>query len=67
LAKSHTSLKSWYNHPERYCSEKVEARMQTIYLVPHTHYDVAWAFTKEEYLRINEIILEEALNLKAFR
>ncbi|MBE9482051.1 MAG: glycoside hydrolase [Chloroflexi bacterium] len=37
--------------------------MQTIYLVPHTHYDVAWAFTKEEYLNINEIILEEALRM----
>ena len=37
--------------------------MQTIYLVPHTHYDVAWAFTKEEYLRINEAIVDEALQL----
>jgi len=45
----------------------VEAGMQTIYLVPHTHYDVAWAFTREEYLGINETILEGALNLKAFR
>ena len=37
--------------------------MQTIYLVPHTHYDVVWAFTKEEYLKINEAVLEEALRL----
>ncbi|MBA7535092.1 Mannosylglycerate hydrolase [subsurface metagenome] len=37
--------------------------MQTIYLVPHTHYDAAWAFTKEEYLQINERILEEATRL----
>ena len=37
--------------------------MPTIYLVPHTHYDVAWAFSKEEYLKINEAILEEALKL----
>jgi len=37
--------------------------MQTIYLVPHTHYDVVWAFSKEEYLKINETILEEALRL----
>ena len=37
--------------------------MRTIYLVPHTHYDVAWAFSKEEYLKINESILEEALKL----
>lgn len=32
--------------------------MQTIYLTPHTHYDAAWAFTKEEYFQINERILE---------
>lgn len=37
--------------------------MKTIYLVPHTHYDVAWAFTKEDYLQINEEILKEALEL----
>ena len=37
--------------------------MQTIYLVPHTHYDVAWAFSKEEYLKINEAILQEALKM----
>ncbi len=37
--------------------------MQTIYLTPHTHYDVAWAFSKEEYLKINEAILKEALRL----
>jgi len=37
--------------------------MQTIYLTPHTHYDAAWVFTKEEYLRINERILEEVLEL----
>lgn len=37
--------------------------MQAIFVVPHTHYDVAWAFSKEEYLQINEIILKEALKL----
>ncbi|MCK5434304.1 MAG: hypothetical protein KAI42_03345, partial [Dehalococcoidales bacterium] len=37
--------------------------MRTIYLVPHTHYDVAWAFSKEEYLNINETILQEALKM----
>ncbi len=37
--------------------------MQTIYLTPHTHYDAAWVFTKEEYLQINERILEEATKL----
>ncbi|MGD9117109.1 MAG: glycosyl hydrolase-related protein [Dehalococcoidia bacterium] len=37
--------------------------MPTAYLVPHTHYDVAWAFSKDEYLRINEAILDQALKL----
>ena len=37
--------------------------MQTIYLVPHSHYDVAWAFTKEDYLQINENILQQAVEL----
>ena len=37
--------------------------MTTIYLVPHTHYDVVWIFTREEYLKINEIIIEEVLKL----
>jgi alpha-mannosidase len=37
--------------------------MPTIYIVPHTHYDAAWIFTKDEYLKINETILEEALKL----
>ncbi len=37
--------------------------IRTVYFTPHTHYDVAWAFTKEEYLWINEGILEDALKL----
>jgi alpha-mannosidase len=37
--------------------------MPTVYLIPHTHYDVVWAFSKEEYLKINETILEQALKL----
>ena len=37
--------------------------MNTIYLTPHTHYDVVWAFSKEEYLKINETIIEDALKL----
>ena len=37
--------------------------MQTIYLVPHSHYDVAWALTKEDYLEINENILKKAIEL----
>jgi alpha-mannosidase len=37
--------------------------MTTIYLVPHSHYDVAWAFTKEDYLNIHEIVLKKALHM----
>lgn len=36
---------------------------RTIYLVPHTHYDVAWAFTKEDYLFINSSILKKAIRM----
>jgi alpha-mannosidase len=41
--------------------------MATVYLVPHTHYDVAWAFSKEDYLKINETILQQALALMKHR
>jgi len=37
--------------------------MKTIYLVPHSHYDVVWAFTKEDYYYINEIILKSAVEM----
>jgi len=37
--------------------------MQTIYLIPHTHHDVAWFFTKEEGLQIMERNVEEATRL----
>ena len=37
--------------------------MKTIYLVPHSHYDVAWAFTKEDYLHIHEMVLKKALEM----
>ncbi len=37
--------------------------MKEIFLVPHTHYDVAWAFSKEDYFQINESILEGVLKL----
>lgn len=40
-----------------------QKKTQIIYLVPHCHYDVAWAFTKEDYLRIAEEILEQAVSL----
>jgi alpha-mannosidase len=36
----------------------------TIYLVPHTHYDAVWVFTKEDYFYINiELILRNAVEL----
>ncbi len=35
----------------------------TIYLVPHSHYDVVWAFNQEDYLHIHEIILKKALQM----
>ncbi len=35
----------------------------TIYLTPHTHYDVVWAFTKEDYLQIHELILRKAVEM----
>ena len=38
--------------------------MHTIYLVPHTHYDAVWVFTKEDYFYINiELILRQAMEL----
>ncbi|MBM3141455.1 MAG: glycoside hydrolase [Chloroflexi bacterium] len=44
---------------------KIEAmnEMKTIYLVPHSHYDVVWAFTKEDYYFINEMILTNAVKM----
>jgi alpha-mannosidase len=37
--------------------------MKTIYLVPHSHYDVVWAFTKEDYYFINETILTNVVKM----
>jgi len=35
-----------------------------IYLVPHSHYDAAWVFTKEDYLYINiESIIKKAVEI----
>ncbi len=34
-----------------------------IYLVPHTHYDAVWIFTKEDYFHINAMILKKAVEL----
>jgi alpha-mannosidase len=37
----------------------------TIYLVPHTHYDVVWAFNKEDYFLIFTSILRKAIEMIA--
>ena len=37
--------------------------MKTIYLVPHSHYDVVWAFSKEDYYFINDMILKDAVKM----
>jgi len=35
-----------------------------IYLVPHTHYDAVWVFTKQDYFYINiDLILKQAIDL----
>ena len=35
-----------------------------IYLVPHTHYDAVWVFTREDYFHINiDIILKKVVDL----
>ncbi|MBN1656684.1 MAG: glycoside hydrolase [Deltaproteobacteria bacterium] len=36
---------------------------RTIYLVPHTHYDVVWAFNKEDYFLIFLSILRKAIQM----
>ncbi len=43
---------------------KSRKKIDIIYLVPHTHYDAVWVFTKEDYLYINiELILKKAVAL----
>lgn len=39
------------------------AEPPTIFLVPHTHYDVVWAMTKEDYLNIHKKLLRQALDM----
>ena len=35
-----------------------------IYLVPHTHYDAVWVFTREDYFHINiDLILKKVVIL----
>jgi len=38
-------------------------KKKTIFLTPHSHYDVVWAFTKDDYYLINEIILTDAVKM----
>ena len=37
--------------------KKKKEERDTIYLVPHTHYDAIWAFTKEDYFYINMLLI----------
>ena len=40
------------------------ARINIIYLTPHTHYDAVWIFTKEDYFYINiDLILKKVVDL----
>ena len=40
------------------------SKKNIIYLVPHTHYDAVWVFTKEDYFYINiDLILKQAVDL----
>ncbi len=41
----------------------MKKKKNTIFLVPHTHYDVVWAMTKQDYLNIHKKILRQALDL----
>ena len=43
--------------------EKRPKGNDTIYLVPHTHYDVVWAFNKEDYFLIFTSILQKAIEM----
>ncbi len=38
---------------------------RTVFLVPHTHYDVVWAMTKDDYYRIHKKLLRQALDMIA--
>jgi alpha-mannosidase len=44
--------------------KKEGEKKDAIYLVPHTHYDAIWVFTKEDYFYINMVsILKEVVEL----
>ncbi|MFW6194658.1 MAG: alpha-mannosidase [Halobacteriota archaeon] len=41
-----------------------EEKLDKIYLVPHTHYDAMWVFTKEDYFYINiDLILKKVVDI----
>ncbi len=41
-----------------------DEQQEIVYLVPHTHYDAVWVFTKEDYFYINiDLILKKLINL----
>jgi len=41
-----------------------DEKSDVIYLVPHTHYDAIWVFTKEDYFYINiDLILKKVIDL----
>ena len=41
-------------------------KKEVVYLVPHTHYDAVWVFTKEDYFYINiDLILRKVIELMA--
>jgi alpha-mannosidase len=44
------------NELRKMTNEEAEEK-DTIYLVPHTHYDAIWAFTKEDYFYINMMLI----------
>lgn len=47
----------------RRAAEHRTGKTKTIHLVPHTHYDVVWAFVREDYAQINKLILSMALKM----
>lgn len=50
--------------PAKRAAKKSSKRPFTIYLVPHSHYDVVWIFSKEDYAFINcDLIIRKALEI----
>jgi alpha-mannosidase len=45
-------------------NKKPSANKGCIFLIPHTHYDAIWVFTKDDYFHINiEMIMEKVVNM----